>query len=361
MKVLFIPFDRKGNNPYQKLLLKHLQDLGVKVEGSGTYRVFSLLRSTFSHWKPDILHLHWHHPFLLGSNMTKTIIKSVSFIAELLLLKLLGVKIVWTVHNIVSHEGNFEFLELFFTKFLAKLCNKIIVHSPSAKREVVKIYRTRESLIRVIPHGNYINCYRNVISEVQAKNKLQLKAEKIVFLYFGLIRHYKGIPELVEAFKKLNCPQAKLLIVGKPLNNKIAHDIVKRCEGNKNIETFFDFIPDDEIQIYMNAADVIVLPYRDILTSGAVILAMSFAKPIIASAIGCIPETLDSKGSFLYDPSEKNGLIKTMRQVFNADLIKMGNHNFELAKQLRWDDIAKKTYKVYRECLGKDCKKIPKN
>lgn len=351
MKVLFIPFDRKGNNPYQKLLLNHLQDLEVKVEGSGTYRVFSLLRSTFSHWKPDILHLHWHHPFLLGSNMTKTIIKSVSFITELLLLKLLGVKIVWTVHNIVSHEGNFEFLELFFTKFLAKLCNKIIVHSSSAKKEVVKIYRTRESLIRVIPHGNYINCYRNVISEAQAKNKLQLEAEKIVFLYFGLIRHYKGIPELVEAFKKLNCPQAKLLIAGKPLNNEIAHDILKRCEENENIETFFKFIPDDEIQIYMNAADVVVLPYRDFLTSGAVILAMSFSKPIIGPAIGCMIDVLDNKGSIMYNPLEKESLLKAMKKTLGVDLKRMGNHNFELAKQLQWDKIAKKTYEVYCECL----------
>ncbi|HER25179.1 MAG TPA: glycosyltransferase [Candidatus Atribacteria bacterium] len=351
MKVFFIPYDREGNNPYQNLLLNHLQDLGVKVEGSGTYRIFSLLRSTFSHWKPDILHLHWHHPFLLGSNITKTIIKSVSFIAELLILKLVEVKIVWTVHNIVSHEGKFESLELFFTKLLAKMCNKIIVHSPSAKREIVKIYRASESLIKVIPHGNYINCYRNVISKAQAKNKLQLKAEKIIFLYFGLIRPYKGISELIQAFNKLNYSRTRLLIVGKPINNEIVHDILKKCEENENIKTFFEFIPDDEIQIYMNAADVVVLPYRDILTSGAIILAMSFGKPVIAPAIGCIPETLDIEGSFLYEPSEKDGLIKAMRQVFNADLIKMGNHNFELAKQFRWGKIAKKTYEVYCDCL----------
>lgn len=352
MKVLFIPFDRKGDNPYQKLLLNHLQDLGVEVKDGRTYRIFSLLRSTFSHWKPDILHLHWHHPFLLGSNMTKTIIKSVSFIAELLILKLIGVKIVWTVHNIISHEKNFEFLELFFTKFLAKLCNKIIVHSPSAKREVVKTYRTRESLIMVIPHGNYIKCYQNVVSKAQAKNKLQLKVEKIVFLYFGLIRPYKGVPELVEAFKKLNYPQAKLLIVGKPFNNEIAHDILKRCEENENIETFFEFIPDDEIQTYMNAADVVVLPYRDFLTSGAVILAMSFGKPIIGPAIGCMLDILDIKGSIMYNPLETESLLKAMEKALGADLKRMGKHNFELAKKFSWEDIARRTYDVNRECLN---------
>jgi len=103
----------------------------------------------------------------------------------------------------------------------------------------------------------------------------------------------------------------------------------------------------------MNAADVIVLPFKDILTSGSVILAMSFGKPIIAPTIGCVPDVLDIEGSFLYNALEKDGLVNAMRRVFNSDIIKMGNHNFELAKQFEWDKIAKKTYEIYCECLKK--------
>ena len=353
MKVLFIPFDRKGNNPYQKLLLNHLQDLGVEVEGSGTYRIFSLLRSAFSHWKPDILHLHWHHPFLLGSNMIKTIIKSVSFIIELLILKLFRVKIVWTVHNITNHEEKFRSMELFFSKILSRLCDKIIVHSPAAKKKVIEVYgANRNFSIVVIPLGNYINSYKNVVNKSEARNQLKIGIENLVYLYFGQIRPYKGIPELVEAFKKLNCPQAKLLIAGKPLNNEIAYDILKRCEENENIEIFFEFIPADEIQTYMNAADVVVLPYRDFLTSAAVILAMSFGKPIIVPAIGCMLDILDIKGSIMYNPLEKESLLKAMKKTLGADLKRMGEHNFKLVKQFSWDDISKRTYDVYRECLN---------
>ncbi|GAB4114378.1 MAG: glycosyltransferase [Candidatus Caldatribacteriota bacterium] len=353
MKVIFIPYDRKGNNPYQKLLSNHLQYLGVNVEGGGIYRIFSLLRSSFSHWRPDILHLHWHHPFLLGSNMTKTIIKSVSFIAELLLLKLLGVKIVWTVHNITNYEEKFRSMELFFSKILSRLCNKIIVHSPAAKKKVIEVYGVnRYFSIVVIPHGNYINSYKNVVNKSEARNQLKMGVENLIYLYFGQIRPYKGIPKLVEAFKELNCPQAKLLIAGKPLNNKIAQDILKRCGENENIDTFFEFIPDDEIQTYMNAADVVVLPYRDFLTSGAVILAMSFGRPIIGPAIGSMLDVLDDKGSIIYNPLEKDGLLKAMKKALGADLKRMGNHNFELAKQFQWDDIAKRTYDLYRNCLN---------
>ena len=345
MKVIFIPDYRKGN-PYQKLLADSLVKEGVDIYFSSTFSLLSILNQ-----KPDILHIHWPHPFLIARSRKKTVFKSAIFTGKLILLKLFGIKIVWTVHNIVNHERKFSSLELFFSKILTKLCNKLIVHCPSAKEEVIKVYGVSDSSIAVIPHGNYIQIYKNEISKAQARKQLQLSPEFITFLHFGQIRPYKGVLELIEAFKKLNYPQAKLLIAGRPLNNEVANAVMRRCIGVKHIRTIFKFIPDDEIQIYMNAADIIVLPYRDILTSGAVILAMSFGKPVIAPAIGCIPDVLDSEGSILYDPSEKESLLKAMKQALDADLKKMGEHNFGLAKHLRWDKIAKRTYEVYQECL----------
>lgn len=353
MKVIFIPDYRQGN-PYQKALAASLSKERVEVSFDATSSLFSVLKSIKNSWKPDILHLHWIHLLLLASSKGKTIVKSICFIAELVILRILGIKIVWTVHNIVNHEKRFSSLELFLTKFATRLFNIIIVHSQFAKNKVKKVYQiTDNSKIQVIPHGNYINNYKNIIDRIEARNKLKIDEKEIVFMYFGLIRPYKGVIELIGAFKELNVLQKKLLIVGKPCSDEIAKNILKRCNKNENIKIIFEFIPDNEIQIYMNAADVIALPYRDIITSGAVILAMSFGKPVIAPAIGCIPETLDREGSFLYGPSEKDGLIRAMRQVFDADLGKMGRHNFKLAKQLRWDKIAKKTYEVYYDCLKK--------
>ena len=353
IKVLFIPDYRKGN-PYQKSLEDSLAKEGVFLFFSSTFSLLSALILLKNH-KPDILHIHWHHPFLIASSRRKTVFKSAIFTGKLLLLKLFGIKIVWTVHNIVSHERKFSSLELFFSKILAKLCDKLIVHCPSAKEEVMKGYGVSDSSIAVIPHGNYIQNYRNEISKAQARERLKICTE-IVFLYFGLIRPYKGVGELIDAFEKLNSPKAKLLIVGKPYNKEIGGNIKKKCK-DKNIKTIFKFIPDDKIQVYMNASDVLVLPYKDILTSGAVILAMSFGKPVIAPAIGCILDILDDKGSFLYNPSSGKGLIEAMQLALNTGVEKlksMGEHNFELAKQHRWDDIAKGTYGVYQECLAKE-------
>lgn len=348
MHVIFLP-EWRGGNPYQNALANSLSKENVEVKFASVIRILSLLKAER---KPAILHIHWQHPFFLARNKIKTILKSTLFISRLIILKLSGIKIVWTVHNLYNHEERFKAIELFFSSILAQVCDKLIVHTNSAKQKVKETFKIRrESCIKIIPHGNYIVYYENVVNKVQARNQLQLNTEDMIFLCFGLIRIYKDNPELIEAFKKLNVPRAKLLIVGKPCNNEIADEIREKCDMDKNIKLVFEFIPDDEIQVYMNAADVVVLPYRDILTSGAVMLAISFGKSVIAPAIGGIPDILDVKGSFLFDPLESNGLVKSMQFALNADLIKMGKHNFQLAQKFQWSAIGKQTYNVYHECL----------
>jgi beta-1,4-mannosyltransferase len=293
---------------------------------------------------------------MIGNSKLITIIKSIDFICELVLLKLSGVKIIWTVHNIADHGGKFRSLELSFNKFLAALCDRLIVHCTPAKSEVMKVYCKSASSIGVISHGNYIGMYKNVITSSEARNQLKLDPQDTVFLHFGLIRPYKGVTELISAFKKLNHPQAKLLIAGKPHDDKIAAQIIDSCKNDENIINILEFIPDENIQLYMNAADVIVFPFKDILTSGSVILAMSFGKPVIAPQAGCISDILNEKGSFLYLRIE-NGLLEAMQCALTAgkkNLLDMGLYNFELARQLGWDEIAKRTYDIYQECLNKN-------
>lgn len=353
MKVIFIPNYSQGN-PYQKNLIESLLKQDINVNFGVTSRLFSVWLSILKRGKPDILHLHWQHPFLIASSRVKTLIKSITFILELLFLKILGTKIVWTVHNLKNHENQHQKLEFVFSSILARLSDTIITHCQRAKLVVKKTFNIKNDVkIVVIPHGNYSNCYNNQISSSESRKRLGLSASNLIFLYLGLIRPYKGVPELIDAFQKLNVSQTKLIIAGEPSNNQIAEEIERKAKGNDNIWLVFKFIPDEEMQIYLNAADVMVFPYREILTTGGVILAMSFGKAIIAPNIGCIPDILNGSGSFLYDPDEENGLLNAMkRALISKDrLKKMGNYNLELAKKLDWMDIAKSTYRVYERCL----------
>jgi glycosyltransferase involved in cell wall biosynthesis len=134
---------------------------------------------------------------------------------------------------------------------------------------------------------------------------------------------------------------------------QIKNLLVKNAYDDDRIILYPYKIPDDEIQIYMNACDIIVTPYRDVLTSGQVILAMSFNKPIIAPKLGCIIDVLDEKGSILYNPNINDSLIQALEKSLDkkANLVKMGNYNFNLVKKFEWNRLAIKTIKIYQKLL----------
>jgi glycosyltransferase involved in cell wall biosynthesis len=349
MKVLFLP-DRSQGNPYQRELSKELEKLGVNVVFSNGARRIPILRALFSNWKPNILHLHWTHDFWLNEQFLKSILKSTRFLIELIILKILGIKIVWTVHNLFEHDRNYPKIEIILHHFLSKFSNKIIVHCSFAKIAVMrtfKLHKRFEHKILIIPHGNYLTSYKNKITRKTARKLLNYSENEILFLYFGHIRNYKGIPYLVNSFQIMRNEKARLLIVGSPVDKIFEKKLLKIVAADKRIRSILRFIPDNRVQIYMNAADVVVLPYQDILTSGSVLLAMCFGKPVIAPMLGCLAELLDNKGSFLYNLRQTDALKITMEKAINTNLVKMGEHNYYKAKRFGWDKIAENTCKVY--------------
>ena len=354
MKVIFIPFSK--DNPYQKELAASLLKHGVYVIDEIGFSNFSftlsLLKAIYRNWKPAILHFHWLEPFMYDCSRLTSISKSIIFITDILIIKLLGIRVIWTVHNLVIHDSKFVKFEFVIISFFARLCNGIIVHTSSALNEVVKHYGVSPDLVTIIPHGNYIKSYKNNISRMDARIKLDIPENEHVLLYFGRIRPYKGVDNLIETFNRIDQKHLKLIIAGKALNQDMANGIKKKCQGNQNIFPVITYIPDDEVQVYMNAADVVVLPYKNIFTSGALLLAMSFGKAIIAPSTGSIPDILGDNGGFLFDPLHPAGLKTAIENSLDSDLASMGRYNFEQAKKYDWDTIAGMTYSFYRKHTG---------
>jgi beta-1,4-mannosyltransferase len=350
MKVIFLP-DASQNNPYQRELAVALEKRGVKVRMSNGIGRLPILGAMWVHGKPDVLHLHWTHPFLLGSDFLISIFQSMCFVVELLIVKLLGTKIIWTVHNLFEHERRYPQVELFFARLLVRLYDQLIIHCSFAREVVVQSYHLPNRVkdkIYVIPHGNYIESYENRVTREEARAKIGLEDRDIVFLYFGMIRPYKGVLRMTDAFRKLHNPRVRLLIVGEPASEAIRRELRRFCESDRRIRAFLKFVPDEDVQLYMNAADVVVLPFQDILTSGSALLAMSFGKAIIVPRLGCIPEVLDKKSGFLYNHNEEQGLLGAMKQASLANLAVMGKYNYDKAKGFDWNMIAQKTHEVYQ-------------
>jgi beta-1,4-mannosyltransferase len=356
MHVLFVP-DFSHVNAYQRELAKALERLDARVSMSDGVGAFPLLGAMQACGKPDVLHLHWTHQLMVSTtgSIFKTLVKSTRFALELPLLRARGTVVIWTVHNLASHERSNWRIELLFNRICVRQYDYLILHCHSARETVARTYCLPDKLTArmvVIPHGSYVDSYANSITGTEARARFGYGEQDLVFLFFGLIRPYKGVLDLISAFNELKHPQAQLLIAGNPVDDEIKRSVQDQLRATEGITARLGFIPDDEIQLYMNASDVVVLPHQHVLMPGSAVLAMSFGKPVIAPDVGCVGELLDDRGGFLYTPDQQNALLCAMRQALNANLPAMGEHNLQRAKLLDWDNIAQRTYDLYQRCLA---------
>jgi len=280
-----------------------------------------------------------------------TILRSARLLIELSILKLFGQRIVWTVHNLKNHENRHLTLERWFTKRFARMASAIIAHSEAAAARIQSAFAIKDAdRIHIVPHGNYIGHYPNRVSRDEAREKLGIAREAIVFLFFGRVQPYKGVLELVCEFR--SSPRDFLLVIAGPTADLTLEQAIRDEIGaTSNILLHSQFIPDEDVQFYMNACDALVLPYREILTSGAAMLAMSFGKACVAPKLSGMLDPLDDQGAFLYDPGQAHALCEAMRTTADKrdQLSQMGDHNFAKISNQDWAKAAATTLNIYQE------------
>jgi beta-1,4-mannosyltransferase len=335
-------------NAYQRLLMYAQRQLGLEtIDGGGGGNFF---RTTLIRWKADMLHFHWLHPYMIRPSTLGTVLRSTRLLIELSILKLFGQRIVWTVHNLKNHDNRHVALERWFTKRFARLPSAIIAHSQRAATEAASAFAISDpDRIYIVPYGNYVGCYPNQVSRREAREKLGLDPEPVVFLFLGRIQPYKGVPELIREFKTV--PQEfRLVVAGRPADAEMAQTILDGIGAAQNIVFHPRFVPDEEIQFYMNACDAVVLPYRQVLTSSAAMLAISFGRACVAPRLSGMLELLDDRGAFLYDPAQPGALAKAIRAAANSRerLNQMGIHNLAKVSSQDWATVAAATLKIYQ-------------
>jgi glycosyltransferase involved in cell wall biosynthesis len=229
-------------------------------------------------------------------------------------------------------------------KFLRKNLDAYITHSESDKQLVAKRYSITPEKIHVILHGLY-DQYGELLDIKDAREKLSIN-EEFVILFFGLIRKYKGIFNLINAFEQLPSKileKSRLLIVGeiwedrKELLNRI-----KVSPLQDKITLVDEYIPDEKVNLYFSASDVVVLPYLRASQSGIAHIAMSFGKPIVVSEVGGLKESMANyKGTFFVSPGENDSLR-------DAILSQVGTEEHYEAPDQKWDKIVNSYIELIR-------------
>lgn len=354
IQVLMMP-DYRQDNPYQELLANSLKGEGMEVNfPQGYRRVFPIYRAIMTQVEPiDILHLHWLNLYLKGQSWLVKCFYSVKFLLEIWLIHQTGKKIIWTVHNVIPHNTKFPRLERWTRRWFVKMVNQIIIHNDSSLESIIQAYQLDQTKVNVIPHGNYCPLYKKPISKEEARKILGYPQQGRLYLSFGMMRPYKGLEYLLDTWEKSKNCEDTLAIVGQARGHpEYGLTLAQRAEKIKGTIVQEGYVEDELIHIYYSAADVVILPFQKILTSGSLILAMSFGKPIIAPRFPSIAETLGTANWLLYDPEEEQGLLKAIQKSKEVDLEELSELVNKKCESLNWDNVGNKTSQLYLKLIS---------
>lgn len=348
--VLMFP-DYRGHNPYQGELAEALGKNGVEVAFPSGYRrglhFTRTLRSAA--WNNvEWLHLHWPDIYLRGQGGLWRRLYALKLRVDLSM-ALRGRKLAWTVHNLGSHDSGGDSVEKDLYRWLARKARVIFVHDESLVAEASERLGIPESSIVVIPHGHYRNVYGEPTKREEACRKLGINPEKNIALFLGMLRPYKGLDELLEVWPavKKQHSDALLLIAGGGRDTDYIERIRRRCEGMKGVRLEPRFVADEEIPVFYGAADVAVLPFRAITTSGSLILALSYDCPVVTPKVPSISGPLAFQKDLLFPAGSLDGLKQALAAGIAMD---RGQHAMRF-KELRayhsWATAARLTKDGY--------------
>jgi beta-1,4-mannosyltransferase len=278
LQVLMSPGpDELTDNPSLSLLFSEVMRNGVEISPYGKKK--SLLS------RPDVIHIHfpewlvrWKRPWLAP-------LEVVAVLSLLWLARRRGTALVWTGHDLEPHELSRPRLWRAYNRFFISQVDVLISFSEGAASLLVDRYPQLAGVPTVVvPHGHYRDYYTAPPKAAILRKELKLD-HRPVLLCFGLIRPYKNLPGIIQAWRQLPEPRPQLVIAGRPMDSEIA-EVVKQQAGNSaDVHLLLRFIHDDEVPTIFAMADVVVMPYmaRSALNSGVAHLAFSLSRPAVVN------------------------------------------------------------------------------
>jgi glycosyltransferase involved in cell wall biosynthesis len=257
---------------------------------------------------------------------------------------------VLTAHGVLREEGFKRRLARGLRSLLERM-DAVVTLSEHGARRLRDQAGLDERRVRVIPHGA-LDYLTRLPDEVPLPEELAA-VEGPVVLCFGLIRPYKGVDVLLDAFRSID--GAELWIVGRPLGISLGGLRNLAAPARGLVRFVPRFVPDRELPAYFRRADMVVLPHRDAEQSGVLFAALAFGKAIVMSDVGGFAEVAAHGAGRLVPPGDPAALASAIE-----DLLADPAARERLAESARdaaagpysWDAVAEQTLALYRELLG---------
>lgn len=282
--------------------------------------------------------------------------------------KLLGKKIVFTAHNVNAGErdGTDSFLNRISLRFMYSVVDHIFVHTDRMKKQLVGDYYVSEEKVSVIPFGVNNVIPKSNMTRGAARHRLRLKDSEKVMLFFGNIAPYKGLEYLISAMAALKekIPDLRLIIAGR-VKDKDCEDywerIQKLIDNNglgQSILLHIRYVPDEEVEVFLKAVDVMILPYKHIFQSGVIFLSYNFGLPVIAADVGSIRDSIiKGETGFVFRVEDIIDLEDKIELFFKSELYGRTKENARniieyVNKNNSWRKVSGITYEIYQKLLN---------
>jgi glycosyltransferase involved in cell wall biosynthesis len=357
MRIGYFPF-APGENPYQRLFAQALEAADETVVRIPPRKLFPLQAAVRQ--PVDLLQLDWPHDWYGGRNAATRAIKQLMYRDGLRRLRRLPV--VWTAHNLAAHDAADPAFERRMIQSLIDACDGVIVLSRASEALLRESYSVGpDTRVEIIHHGHYIGCYPNRITRDDARRRLGLPHDARIVISLGRLQPYKGLEELIDAFTAIARPGNVLLLAGSVVSDdyrlrlRAASAAATTRRPDVRIEIRDALVPDDELQVCFNACDVVALPFRKVLNSGSLLLAMSFGCPVVAPRLGSIPEVACPDGWFGYEAGDAAGLraaLESALAVRDRSALRQRVLDFT-AKNYDWRSVGTKAANLYSDITSR--------
>lgn len=302
-KILYPGTSQKDTSPTGKFIVNNPVYLINSINPLSYIKTAKYIKKQ----NPDLIIFQWWHPFFAPA-----------YYSILFLLQRKH-RVLFICHNVLPHE-NFP-LKNIMTKAVLKKGNYFIVQSPLDE----------ENLLKLVPNANYKRTLHPVynfefsnIKRNDARNALKINSDVKVLLFFGLIREYKGLKHLIRAMPKIagSLQDVHLLIVGEIFGNEEETylNLISQTGCSEKITLVNKYIPDEDVEQYFIASDLVVLPYESATQSGIVQIAFGFGKPVVVTNVGGLPDAvIDNKTGFVVPPYNSDAIADAVIRFFTEN------------------------------------------
>jgi beta-1,4-mannosyltransferase len=290
-RVVFAPW---VDHPYLDLLTEGL----TRVRTAAPVRIARVRRLSprfaFKLSRHDVVHLQWlDYEYRSAGRPPWSVVVSAAKAGRLAftiaLMRLRGARVVLTVHNIKPHDSPIPLVDAAVAHVVMRLVHVRVVHSAYAKQVLTSRYR-RSAPVVVMPFGGFAGAYPpGRLDRSGARRHHGIPDDAKVLLAFGQVRQYKQFDKLIEAFRHCPDPAARLIVAGRAVDG--SDDTIRSAAAaDSRVMLMLEHIADEDVADLYKACDVAVIPYTEVFSSAALVLALSLGLPAVVPSRGAARE-----------------------------------------------------------------------